>query len=256
METRPIRAAEAETFLRLLCNVFELDFNRAHRIFFTEPLFDLSRKWALFDGGEMVSILTTVPLEFGWGKAIGIAGVATSFEMQNRGYARELLSAVLSAAQENAENGALLFAKDPTLYSKLGFEIVDDVVHGPIQTDPEREPFDLLDFQEVQTLYDRWSLQDPNRLRRDDRRWGYWRWNLRVCTAFEDGYLCTEAGVIRECVKSHTAREWPLPLGSEWRGLSTMAKQVGIPLVSGERDLHLMGRNIPGVPQMFMTDQF
>src|SRR4051812_4806789 len=165
MEARPIRAGEAEDFLQLLCNVFGLDFNRAHRIFFTEPMFDLNRKWALFDGGEMVSILTTVPLDFGWGKAIGIAGVATRVERQNQGFARQLLSDVLVAAHAGGETGALLFAREPSIYSKLGFEVVDEVVHGPIAVAPEREPFAILDFQEVQTIYDHWALQDPNRLR-------------------------------------------------------------------------------------------
>lgn len=256
MEVRPIRAAEAEAFLHLLCNVFELDFNRAHRIFFTEPMFDLNRKWALFDGGEMVSILTTVPLDFGWGRAIGIAGVATMIERQGQGYAHELLTSVMRAADAAGETGALLFAHNPTLYGRLGFEIIDEVIRGPIVANPERDPFTLMDFQEVQSLYNRWSLQDPNRLRRDDRRWGYWRWNLRVCTAFEDGYICTEAGIVRECVKSLPATEWPLAAGSEWRGLASMANQIGIPLSAKEHDLHLMGRRIPGPPQMFMTDQF
>jgi hypothetical protein len=256
METRPIKAAEAETFLHLLCNVFELDYNRARRVFFTEPLFDLNRKWALFDGGEMVSILTTVPLDFGWGRAIGIAGVATAIARQGQGYAGRLICSVLDASHALGEQGALLFAKDATLYSKLGFEVIDEVIKGAVDATPEREPFELMEFQEVQRHYDHWALQDPNRLRRDDRRWGYWRWNLRVSTAFEDGYICTEAGVVRECVKSLPAKEWPLPKDSEWRGLASIASQIGIPLTSSESDLHLMARKVPGMPQMFMTDQF
>jgi hypothetical protein len=58
-EIRTIHESEGETFLRLMCGVFGLDFNRAYDVFFTEPLFDLDRKWALFEGNEMVSILTT-----------------------------------------------------------------------------------------------------------------------------------------------------------------------------------------------------
>src|SRR5262249_53090429 len=149
----------------------------AHRIFFSEPLFDLNRKWALFDGNEMVSILTNVPLEFGWGKAIGIAGVATAKDKQNKGYAGQLLEGVLRAAEADGETGALLFARDPTLYRKLGFEVADTVVRGPIDVAPEKGPFEILEYQDVQAQYDHWALQDPNRLRRDDRRWGYWRWN-------------------------------------------------------------------------------
>src|SRR2546423_4227768 len=256
MEIRPIRAGEAETFLRLLCTVFDLDYGRAHRIFFTEPLFDLNRKWALFENGEMRSILTNVLLEFGWGKAIGIAGVATPVEHQGKRFASHLLECVIEAATKDGETGALLFARNPALYERQGFAVMDQVVRGAIDVTKEREPFGLLDFQEVQNRYETWSLQDPNRLRRDDKRWGYWRWNLRVCTAFEDGYLCTEGGVVRDCVADHPAREWPLSKGTEWLGLASMARQLGVPLLHTDHELHLMGRNIPALPQMFMTDQF
>jgi len=256
MEIRPIRAGEAETFLRLICEVFDLDYGRAHRIFFAEPMFDLNRKWALFEDGQMRSILTTVLLEFGWGNAIGIAGVATRRECRGKGLAAELLNTVLRAADASGDKGALLFAKNPTLYSRLGFSTLDDVIRGPIQATPEREPFEIVDFQDVQDRYDRWALQDPNRLRRDEKRWGYWRWNLRVCTAFEDGYMCVEGGVLRECVTSQPGREWPLPMATEWLGLSSIAKQIGVPVVNPEATLHLMCRNVPACPQMFMTDQF
>lgn len=256
MDIRPIRAGEAEQFLRLLCDTFDLDFARAHRVFFAEPLFDLNRKWAAFEGSEMVSILTTVGLEFGWGKAIGIAGVATRKDVQRRGYAARLLDQVLTCAASAGETGALLFAKNPSLYSKCGFEVRDEVLRGPIQTSPEREPFELLEFNDVQERYNRWSLQDPNRLVRDDRRWGYWRWNLRVCTAVGDGYICTEAGVVREIVADKPIRDWSLPAGTEWLGLRSMADRLAVPLRGAQHDLHLMVRNVPGQPQMFMTDQF
>ena len=74
-EIRPIRLDETDTFLQILCDVFGLDFFRAQGLFKEEPLFDLSRKWALFEGDEMVSILTTTPLIFGWGREIGRAHV-------------------------------------------------------------------------------------------------------------------------------------------------------------------------------------
>ncbi len=281
MEIRPIRAGEAESFLRLLCDVFGLDFGRAHRIFFTEPMFDLNRKWALLEGDEILSILTNVSLEFGWGKAIGIAGVATRIDRQNEGLASKLLEAVLAQAEKDGETGALLFAKAPTLYERAGFQVMDQVIRGPIDRASERseirgprsdisnpksvnpepraqspEPFKILDFQQVQDRYDHWSLQNPNRLRRNDRRWGYWRWNLRVCTEFEDGYICSEAGLVRECVVSHPVDSWPLPAGAEWLGLESLANEIGVPLKTKDHELHLMTRNVPSCPQMFMTDQF
>src|SRR5205085_8945431 len=142
-------------------------------------------------------------------------------------------------AHAAGEDGALLFARDPALYQKVGFQVVDTVVKGPIHVAPESEPFEILEFQDVQQKYDHWALQHPNRLRRDDRRWGYWRWNLRVCTEFGDGYICTEAGVVRECVVSQPVNSWPLPIGTEWFGLRSMATQIGIPLKTQETDLHL-----------------
>lgn len=255
-EIRPIRAHEAESFLRLLCEVFGLDFGRAHRIFFTEPMFDLNRKWGLFESGQIVSILTTVGLEFGWGKAIGIAGVATREDRRGRGLATQLLEGVLQKAQADGEAPALLFAKEPKVYERLGFEICDEVVRAPITGTPETEPFEVVEFGEVQEIYNRWALQDPNRLRRDDRRWGYWRWNLRICSAFAGGYLCTEAGIIREVIVQEPTREWPLSVGTEWLGLSSMATRMGVPLRNPIHELHLMTRDTPANPQLFMTDQF
>lgn len=255
MEIRPIRAGEAEKFLGLLCRVFGLDVHRAHRIFFSEPMFDLSRKWALFDGDEILSILTTVPLEFGWGRGIGIAGVATKEECQGRGYAGLLLQTVLVHAESQGETISLLFAKNPTLYRKLGFEVADEVVRAPINGTPERNP-ELLEFNEVQRIYETWALQNPARLRRDERRWGYWRWNLRMCTKAGDGYMCGEAGVLREIVTFEPLEVWRVPPGTEWLGLHSMAAHLDIPLRSPEHELYFMARNAPNIPQLFMTDQF
>lgn len=255
-EIRPIRAHEAESFLRLLCDVFGLDFGRAHRIFFTEPMFDLNRKWALFESGQIVSILTTVGLEFGWGRAIGIAGVATRHDMRGKGLATHLLEAVLGRAQGDGEGPALLFAKEPKIYERLGFAVCDEVVRAPIVCVPEREPFDLVEFAQVQEIYNRWALQDPNRLRRDDRRWGFWRWNLRICSGLGGGYICTEAGIVREAILGEPVRDWPLAAGTEWLGLSSMAQRLEIPLRNPVHELHLMTRQTPANPQLFMTDQF
>lgn len=256
MEIRPIRAHEAEAFLRLLCDVFGLDFARAHRIFFSEPMFDLNRKWGLFDNDKLVSILTTVALDFGWGRAIGIAGVATLPELRGQGYASKLLDEVLRSASHRNEGPALLFAREPRIYERAGFKILDEVVRASIKRTAEKDPFEIVEYPEAQRIYNHWALQDPNRLRRDERRWGYWRWNLRVCTRLGDGYLCSEAGMIRECVYSEPVEEWPLAAGTEWLGLTSMAKRLEVPLEGPILDLYLMGRDVPGLPQLFMTDQF
>ena len=96
-----------------------------------------------------------------------------------------------------------------------------------------------------------------NRLRRDERRWRYWNWHYRICTPFQTGYICPEPGVLREAVYSTPVERLPLSEGLEWFGTRFMAGSMGLSF-SGPvtEDLHLMGRNFPGVPQMFMTEQF
>jgi GNAT superfamily N-acetyltransferase len=255
-EIRPVRDSEADAFLCLLCEVFDLDHTRAQSIFFAEPLFDLRRKWALFRNGEMLSILTTVPLEFGWGKAIGIAGVATAKNWQRQGYAGQLLLRVLRESADVGEGKVLLFARDTRLYRRLGFEVLDDVVRGTIDAEAEQEVPLSLEFERVRDLYDSWAAGDQNRLRRDEVRWNYWRWNLRICTPFERGYMCFEGGVVREVVLPGPPSRWELPPETEWLGLSTMADRLRVPLKSSTVDLHLMGFHVPALPQFFMTDQF
>lgn len=254
-EIRAIRPDETETFLKLLCDVFALDFGRAYDVFHTEPFFDLERKWALFEGREMVSILTTTPLIFGWGRAVGIAGVATLPERQREGYATMLLQRVLKESERRGEGPALLFARETKLYEKNGFEPIDRVVRARVQLCPDTEE-EILPTESVVEMYDRWAEQHPDRLRRDEQRWRYWRWHYRVATPFADGYICHEPGALRECLFTPKLAELPLPPETEYLGTTFMADQLELPLGPPTVDLYLMGHNIPGIPQMFMTDQF
>lgn len=255
-DIRPVKDFEAEAFLRLLCDVFDLDFERARSIFFNEPLFDLHRKWALFEGNEMISILTTVPLQFGWGPAIGIAGVATRVDRQGEGHGGRLVEKVLRESAKNGESSALLFARDIKLYSRIGFEVIDEVVRAPIDAKPEESMTDLVSFDEVQTIYDAWSAEHPNRLRRDARRWQFWKWNLRLCTPLPGGYVCHEGRTIRECIHREPLDAWVLPPDTEWLGTRFMANQLNLPLKDPKVELNFMAYNLPHTPQLFMTDQF
>lgn len=255
-EIRPIRHQEAEHFLQLLCDAFDLDFNRARGVFFREPMFEIERKWALFKGGRMQSILTTVPLSFGWGNAIGIAGVATRFQSRGQGFAAALLREVLAAARAAEEGPALLFAKQKALYESVGFRHLDDVVRSPIRGDSGSEVQGVLSFEEVGQIYDAWAARNPHRLRRDARRWDYWKWNLRVCCPFSTGYLCVEGSIVRECILDELIDQWPVHSTTEWIGLWTMAQNLGVPIHDSQHELHLMGHGFDVVPQMFMTDQF
>lgn len=254
-EIRPILPTEASTFLRLLCDVFELDVARAEGIFHSEPLFDLQRKWALFEDGRMVTILTTVPLQFGFGNAYGIAGVATLPSERGRGHAKRLLDAVHDDARARNEGSALLFAREQTLYERAGYRVLDEVVRTPLGSQPGRQPTDLLTHEDVVERYAEWAAGDPQRLRRDANRWAYWRWTLRMCVACPGGYACLEGALVREAVTDAKPGSWCAGPGAEWLGLRTMADRLGVP-PGGAHELWLMGRDFPGVPQMFMTDQF
>jgi predicted N-acetyltransferase YhbS len=255
MEIRPIRREEAEMFLELLCGVFGLDLTRAQSIFFTEPMFDLNRKWALFDGPRMVSILTTTPLTFGWGKAFGIAGVATRKERQGEGFGGKLLDQVILESRRIGEDGALLFAKETSLYNRVGFRTLDVVVRAGLQSKPW-EPNEAFEEDTVRKIYTAWASRHPARLRRDALRWKYWSWHYRMCTPFQNGYLCYEPGLVREAIFSSPVDCLPVPDDCEWFGLLSMARELKLKISEPRTDLHFMGHNMPMTPQMFMTDQF
>jgi len=255
-EIRTIRPEETDTFLQLLCDVFNLDFGRARTLFREEPLFDLDRKWALFEAGEMVSILTTTPLIFGWGRAVGIAGVATKVSRQREGHARKLLTRVLSESAKRNEGPALLFAADTRMYEGVGFEGIDRVVRGPIVSIPLEITLEHLGIEELKSQYETWSLAHPDRLIRDSQRWKYWMWQFRESYRYKGGYFCLENTNVREIILPTVEKKMPVQAGTEWIGLSSMTDLFEIPLGAISVPMYLMGHNFPGIPQLFMTDQF
>ena len=74
----------------------------------------------------------------------------------------------------------MLFATDLRLYEQLGFEGLDRVVSGPITSLPLEVDLPTYEFAELKARYNAWSIEHPDRLRRDDRRWRYWQWNYRL----------------------------------------------------------------------------
>ncbi len=203
----------------------------------------------------MISVLTTTPLEFGWGRCVGIAGVATKKNRQREGHATQLIERVLKTSERAGEGPALLFARELGLYERLGFEPLDRVVRAPIQLEPE-EIDEPMDQDAIEAQYDAWSREHPDRLRRDRQRWNYWRWHYRIASPYRDGYLCHEPGVLREALFTGKASALPLPKDTEFLGTTFMADQLELPVFDAVVDLYLMGRKVPGVPQLFMTDQF
>lgn len=238
--------------------MFNLDPSRARSVFFSEPFYGLSKKWALFEDGKMMAILTSTPLIFGWGKAIGIAGVATEPKARGRGLGTLMLDRVLNASAEEGIAASMLFAHRRNLYERVGFELVDEVIKGDLRVNAAHEPkpSDELSAAQIRAIYDEWARQDPARLRRDEQRWHYWKWITRSCTRLGNGYICQEPGICREAILPNDVPEWPLPPATTWVGLRNLAKQGGVPLRNEESHLLVMAKGFPMQPLMFMTDQF
>lgn len=255
---RPILATEADTFFSILCESFELDAHRARPIFFQDPGFDLNHKWALFDGDEMHSILTSTPMEFGFGGATGIAGVATRFESRGQGYAAKLIELVASQFRAGGVDGLLLFATKTKLYESLGFEELDTVVAGPITPDGDDETWRApLETTEVIARYGTWSGSRPEWCVRSPERWKTWSWSARVCEPVGDiGYVCFEGTSVREAIVPEGQRGWPVPQGTEWMGLAGVTQRLQVPATCKSTGTLLLGKSLKTCPGMFLTDQF
>ncbi|MBA3724907.1 MAG: GNAT family N-acetyltransferase [Armatimonadetes bacterium] len=254
IEIRTIEMGECEEFLRLLCKVFSLDFRRAHDAFFKEPMYDLNRKWAVFEDGVIVSTLTTVSALFGDGRGIGIAGVATEPERQGENLATMLLQEVLRQSESRGEPRALLFAANEDLYVRCGFRVLDAIVSQPLPKAKSRSEPELLSRDQVRSIFDAWSEEKPYRLRRDDRRWDHWRWNLKTVYSQMSGYICHELGRVREVLPAYEGLPSVEP--AEWYGQLSLAEDLGIELTDPRKELNLMGRGFDRTPHMFLTDQF
>lgn len=251
MTIRIVQEHEAEKFLELLCEIFNLDFYRAKGIFFREPFYELRRKWAVFHNGKMIACLTTVPLEFGDGTAAGIAGVGVHPNYRGKGIASELLKFV---AEKGAEKRLLLFAQDPRLYHKVGYQILDQVIATPLPFNPNAQAPKRADFNHVCAIYNAWAEAKPNRLRRTPKRWELWTWQMKSCYRLRTGYFCTDGDRIRELLPEFQTIPSPEPLS--WYGLESMAHLLKIPLTNPQRETFLMGLGFHEPPQMFMSDQF
>lgn len=256
MTCRPIVLRETEEFLRLLCEVFELDLVQARHVFYNEPLYNIKRKWALFVDGRMASILSTSPLEFGFGRAIGIAGVATRPEHRGKGLAEQLLTVALAQAERDGEGPAVLFAHQAGLYERVGFRHTDSVIRAQLRLEEMPRDHTSLSYAEIRSRYDAWSEESPLRLRRDEARWSVWEWTLKDPVPAPGGYIALEPMVIREAVFDPAMAAWPVPPDCPWYGLESMTARLGVPVLSSEPALMVMTRNMPEGMEMFMTDQF
>jgi predicted acetyltransferase len=252
-EIRTTYESECEEYLSVLCSAFDLDADRARSAFFSEPYFDLGRKWIYYSEGKIISILTVVPMNFGDGDGIGIAGVATLPEYRDKGIARDLLNYVFGHYEKRGLGRALLFARNASLYLKAGFTQLDEVYVQPLPPGRSLKPRQL-EQDEVRAMYDNWAAADDRRMRRDDARWKYWNWTFKTPLAMDEGYFCYESNRIRELLPNFTR----LPTSDlvDFYGTRALARDLGITIDNAPIDLLLMGRGFDYIPRMFMTDQF
>jgi hypothetical protein len=164
------------------------------------------------------------------------------------------LAAALSSAEAEGEGRALLFARRPDLYQKVGFEILDEVIRGEVMGADGDESWWEVKWEEYQSAYEAWAAGDPRRLLRDSLRWRYWQWSMKVPYRREGSYVVWEAGRLRELLPPYVG----LPVGAprEWMGLAGLTDRLGVRLGSREHEMWLMGYGFPFVPEMFLTDQF
>ena len=244
----------------VLADVFGLDADLALPLFTGDPMYERERNWGLFVGGRIVSCLTTRPLEFGWGRAVGIAGVSTIEEARSEGYAARLIERVLRESERAGEGPALLFCVDDRLYGRLGFEPLDRVVTARVRSNGHAIPMEEPSLAEVRARYDAWALRSPERLRRDERRWTYWAWKYRqilsLGPAGEGGYASLENDVVREVLAPDLEAGLPVPEGTEAFALTYVIDKLDLPFEPLAVQMYLMGRGVPGLVQMFLTDQF
>lgn len=254
IEIRTLRQGEAEAFLALLCSVFEIELNRTRDVFFKEPFFDLERKWGVFLNNKIIACLTTVPLLFGESRGIGIAGVATDPKFRSQGIASELLKKVLNHSKTSGEGKVLLLAHQTNLYQNVGFKVLDEVISVTLDNFVVSKTFEEIESEEVRSIYNAWSCENPLRLRRDQQRWQYWSWTYKPCYRQTKGYICIETKRIAELLP----RFFGVPEGTQtdWFGLRNMTEHLGIPCNQAKHEMFLMGTGFEEPPQFFLTDQF
>ncbi len=249
VEIAPLPKGAEDEALELTCRIFGLEFSYASAYWNAPPIRAQSRRWGLWHNGRLASVACLTPLEFGWGPAVGISGVGTAPEARRMGLAGMLLN----AAAPDPDLPAMLFAHQPGLYEGLGFRVVDHIVKGTLSGGEAAEP---APSEEVRAAYGAWADASPHRLRRTPERWEAWEWTERRCPAAGGGYVGVERLFVREAVLDDPLDQWPVPEDMVWTGSETLTARLQPPLKRSWRELLVMTRAFPAVPEFFMSDQF
>jgi predicted acetyltransferase len=204
IEVRAPRCEELDAMLRVLCTVFEMDFEAARSIFLKDPYFDISRKRVLLSEGEIVSCLTLTQSELTLRGCIvpvtGVAGVATLPQHRGRGYAGRLAADAVATAHSQQTALLGLMAHRPEYYQRLGFAVCSESwrLVAPRFALPAWEetrrvrPYRPSDIEEMMAVRAEMEGAQPGRAVRDTRRWGCILHHTRhvVCAAWSrvEGY--------------------------------------------------------------------
>lgn len=196
---------EEEAFLRVVCNAFGVDLPSIRTHFYDDPYYPANQRWGLWveEGGHqrLVSVLTGVPLELYVGErtipCVGVAGVGTLSSHRRRGYAGQLLSALVRALHEEGMPLAILQAFHHGFYRRFGWETVGTL--GRVRVAPSQmTPFPSVgvrrafpsDYPAVRHLHAQYRIPKTGALVRDDLRWDYLFWNFR------NKWVCEQDGQV------------------------------------------------------------
>ncbi len=187
LEVRVPLEYELDQMLQVMCDAFDLPFDAAKTVFYTDPCFDITHKRVLLAEGRIVSCLTLVPARMRIGAdalpIVGVAGVATSPELQGQGLASHLLKQTMESLQDGPYAAAILVTSSPSLYKRLGWTVVgcdtrfwvqaDALGHKPAR--PRVRRATEKDWPRIEEIHSRTLGLHHGALIRDRMRWDYVR---------------------------------------------------------------------------------
>lgn len=125
IQLRCAKPDELEEVLQVMCSAFGLSFEKAKKIFFSDPFLNHSNNLVLMTNGQVTSCLTLLPIEVMIGGSVvrigGIAGLATKPDQQRKGYAARLLKYALDVCKERDLPLVILEPSNIKYYLKLGW---------------------------------------------------------------------------------------------------------------------------------------
>jgi predicted acetyltransferase len=184
-EIRAVHHEELDAMLAVMCESFMLPFASARDLFYKDPYFDIEKKRALLEDGEIISCLTIMETRMWIGAAAaqvgGVAGVATRPTHRRNGYAGRLLEETIRTLRAQRCPFSALFPFSYDYYRRFGWEHAGTQMRVstapnllPTFTDSRQvRPALPSDIAEMQQIYDQSSHRRTGSCLRDRKRWTY-----------------------------------------------------------------------------------